>query len=73
MTIASEAAIKETQPQLYPFEYTTPENRKVAMQGVDFSQTDPVMDFLLGAAEIVYQSKRVLTANDWLQRQKENG
>ena len=57
----------------YPFEYTTLQKRQKAIEGVDFSSTDPVMHYMINSAEANFMSKMVFLPIDWLKTQKEYG
>ena len=45
----------------YPYEFTPLAKRKLAVKGVDFSRTDPVMHYMLNTAEDNFMPKQVVT------------
>ena len=60
-------------PPSFPYEFTAKAKRKNAIKGVDFSQTDPVMHYMLQTAETHFMSKCVVSPSDWLGSMKVKG
>lgn len=81
MSLGGAAAGGSTSPKAggaaspYPYVFSKKDVRLRAAkaQGVDFSQTDPIMHYMLSNAETNFPPKRVHGPSDWLKTQKESG
>ena len=73
ITTKSRPGVFKTEKKTFPFCYTTEEKRLKAFDAanLNFSQTDPVLQYLISHAEDLFSPKMVFTPSDWLETRKE--